>query len=639
VNHPDADRPGYDILVQARTGLMDEMVAATGGPMFHRFPAASWMSSYLTAGGILARLVARQSTGEGGPVRTSLQQGAAALLMLLWHDGDRITPEMGTKAALTKAHPGPALLCFRCSDGAYVQFGSIGFSEAPILMERLAEMGHFLDFDGLLPPPEYLAIYREAFLTRTQAEWLDGMRSYDVPCEGVQPLGSVFTDPQVIANDYVVDFEHSRLGPVRQSLAPYRIDPPSRVRRQAPELDEHRGAHWEGERRDVVPSTPASIRRPLEGVKVLDFGMFFAGPFAPLLLGDLGAEVVKVEPLTGDRMRTKGQNRMFLGAHRGKRSIALDLQNPASRPIVERLVQWADVVHHNLRMPAARKLCIDYESLCAIKPEIVYCHVSSYGHTGARADQPGLDPIAQAASGWQRESAAAGGSPVWYRFAPMDSLAATSSFVATMLALYLQRTTGKGSFVSGSLLGAAVESNSETMLLRESDTLAPYPRLLPDQSGISVGYRIYRTVDDEWVAVAAIDDHRLAALRRVAGVAADHDVEAAFGALTAADIVARAHAEGCPLELVRRDDELEFYRRELNAPSRLAVGNPHPTYGTFVQPGAFWDFHTLDLRLDSAPPQLGQHTNEVLADLGFSADEVAGLERAGVVSSVNVPHL
>ncbi len=638
-NHPDADRPGYDILVQARSGLMDEMVAANGGPMFHRLPAASWMTAYLTTAGILARLMVRERTGEGGPVRTSLQQGAAALLMLLWHDGDRITPDMMTKAALTKEHPGPALLCFRCSDGGFVQFGGTGFTEAPILVETLAEMGHFLEFEGMLPPPEFLVLYREAFTKRTQAEWLQGMRDHDVPCEGVQPLGSVFRDPQVTANDYVIDVDHSRLGPIRQTLAPFRTDPPAQVRSEAPTLDEHRGASWVGQRSAIRPAAEPTLRRPLEGVKVLDFGMFFAGPFAPLLLGDLGADVIKVEPLTGDRMRLKTMNRMFLGAHRGKRSIAIDLQNPASRPVVERLVQWADVVHHNIRMRAAERLRIDDASLRAIKPDLVYCHVSSYGPVGPSADQPGLDPIAQAASGWQLESAAAGGAPVWYRFAPMDSLAATSSFVATMFALYRKQLTGEGSFVSGSLLGAAVETNSETMLLRDSDELADYPRLLPDQSGISAGYRIYPTADGEWVAVAALDDRRLAALRSAAGVGGDDEIAAAFAGLSAADAIGRCEAAGCPVELVRRDGEQGFFGRELGGDARLAVSYPHPTYGEFVQPGAFWDFDSLELRLDSAPPQLGQHTGDVLRDLGYSDEEVEGLERDGIVSSPDVPHL
>lgn len=638
-NHPDADLPGYDILVQARTGLMDEMIAAGGGPMFHRFPAASWMTSYLTAIGIITRLLVRDRTGAGGPVRTSLQQGAAALLMLLWHDGEKITPEMGTKAALTKEHPGPGLLCFKCADGHFLQFGSIGFTEAPILMETLAEMGHFLDFEGLLPPPEFLAHIREAFTKRTLAEWLGGMREYDVPCEPIQPLGSVYRDPQVIANDYVVDLDHSRFGPVRQTLAPFRTDPPAHVQRQAPALDEHRAETFSSRPERSRTSAAESLRRPLEGVKVLDFGMFYAGPFAPVLLSDLGAEVIKVEPITGDRMRTKGQNRMFLGAQRGKRSLAIDLQNPASRPVIERLVQWADIVHHNIRMRAAERLAIDYQSLKAINPALVYCHVSSYGPIGLRADQPGLDPIAQAASGWQLESAAQGGAPVWYRFAPMDSLAATSSLVATMLALFRQRRTGEGSFVSGSLLGAAVESNSETMLLRDTDTLAPYPHLLPDQTGVSAGYRIYSTVDGERVAVAALDDRRLAALRAVAGVDADNAVAAALAQLTSTEVLDRASAAGCPMELVRLNQELPFYERELGGPSRLAVSYPHPTYGEFVQPGAFWDFGALDLRLDTAPPQLGQHTNEVLQGLGFSADEIATLESDGVVSTANVPHL
>jgi len=231
---------------------------------------------------------------------------------------------------------------------------------------------------------------------------------------------------------------------------------------------------------------------------VVDFGNFLAGPLAPMLMADMGADVVKLEATTGDMMRPT--EFAFYGCQRNKRGIAVDMKNPASRPIVERLVRQADAVHHNLRMPAAKKLGIDYETLHALNPRLVYSHVSSYGPIGPRKDWPGFDQLFQASSGWEYEGAGEGNQPIWHRFGMMDHQAAMSSLYALMLGLIERERTGEGQFVAASLLGASILTTSETLVLPNGE-LAPYPQLDAMQMGVAENRRIFRTADG-WLALS-----------------------------------------------------------------------------------------------------------------------------------------
>jgi len=629
IDHADAERPGHDILVQARSGAMDEQKGHRPGPIFLRFPLPSFGAVHLAASGIVARLILRERSGRAGPVHTSLLQGVMAILAMLWHRAEHPSGLMLAKMPLPKPSPGPALTLFECSDGKWLQTMP-PYVALPLFEETLAAMGEKLPH----PQTNLLELHPIAvpvFRQRPAHEWLDALQAAGIPGVPVLDVGELLRDEQAILNHYTVEIDDPEWGPTRQAFAPFSTEPPSRVRGPAPRL----GAHTQ-EALTAEPRAPATSRRsepyptrfPFEGLKVLDFGMFLAGPFAPMLLADLGADVIKVEPTTGDRMRI--QEMLFVGCQRGKRSLALDLQRPESKPVLERLVRWADVVHHNLRMPAARKLGIDYEALCAINPRLVYCHVSTFGPRGPRKDWPGYDPTAQALSGWEIGGAGEGNRPMWHRFGMMDHQCALGSLLPTLLALYRRDRTGRGSFVTGSLLGGAMLTTGETLLQLDADRLAPIAKLDRAQSGLAPGYRIYE-VADGWVAVAALTDESLAALRRVAGAADDAVIEAALATRESAELLAALATAWVPSEAVRLDHERAFFDSEENRRTRLAVAYPHRSYGRFEQPGAFWNLGDLSLRLDRAPPDLGQHSAELLREFGFDDAEIERLEAAGVI--------
>ena len=621
-NHPDAELPGWDILVQARSGAMWEVDGARPGPIFLRLPVPSWATCYLVTVGILARLLVRHRTGQIGPAHTSLLQGMLSVLTMLWHRGEHISPDMKAKLPLPKGFPAPAMSMFQCAEGAWLQLLP-GYLEHPLLIETVAELGEYIDVETAypIPSPEQLTTIRTAFRRRSLPEWLAAFQDGGYPAEPVRALGTVFADPQAIENGYVVELDDPKFGRVRQSGSPYEMTSAATVYGAAPELGSVDADDVAWDPRTSNGTDGTGLDYPLAGLRVLDVGMFLAAPMASMLFADMGAEVIKVEPPTGDRMRVPAQMTLFVGCQRGKRAIVLDLTDPASRPAFERLVRWADVVHHNLRGPAARSLGVDYESLRKVNPRLVFCHVSAYGEHGRKAEWPGYDPVAQAMSGWPAASTAPGTKPMWYRFGMMDHTAALQSMIPTLLALLRREQTGEGSAVSSSLLGAAVATNSETFLALDRNQCEPVPTIDDDQTGLSPYYRIYRTGDERWIAVAAVGP--AAQSRLLAALQCDAaGLEAAMLSGTATETLALLQRSGVQCELVREDFEQQFFDTAFNRDAGLIASYRHAEYGAFEQPGAFWDFGDLALRLDRPPPALGEHTEEVLAELGLTAEEI-----------------
>jgi len=383
---------------------------------------------------------------------------------------------------------------------------------------------------------------------------------------------------------------------------------------------------------------------PLEGVRLIDFGQYLAGPFGPMVLGDLGAEVIKVEPVTGDGMRMA--SKPFFGCQRGKRDIALNVKDPRGLAIALELIASADIVHHNMTAGVAKKLGIDYEAAKKVRPDIIYCNTWAYGLEGPLARFGGLDPLYQASAGLEYESGAVheGNAPIYYRFGMCDASNAMLSVVAVLGALYHRKRTGEGQEVWTSLFDGGAIFTSDAHLV--NGVPAPRPHLDRELMGISPTYRLYRTQDDDWICVAAVKDHEFVALCNALGVAEiaqdprfatnesrlehrrqlESILEPRFHAKTAVFWTRTLDEAGVPndVPLDTHGGEVPLFDAD-NVELGLVAHYEHPVLGDMRQFGELINFSETQGAIRGPPPLVGQDTRAILQELGHDDADIDAL--------------
>ncbi len=224
---------------------------------------------------------------------------------------------------------------------------------------------------------------------------------------------------------------------------------------------------------DSPTQTPAG---PLDGVRVLDLSAYIAGPYGCTLLADQGADVIKIEPPSGDNLRQypstlASESRAFLGVNRSKRGIVLDLKNPRDHAALLRLVRDADVLVHNFRPNVPPRLGIDHERLNQINPRLIYCAVTGYGQTGPMKDKAGYDQVLQTMTGMCALQGKRGGPPEIIYGSVVDYYAAALLAAGVSSALYERERSGLGQFVGVSLLRSALTMQSARIIWAEGESL------------------------------------------------------------------------------------------------------------------------------------------------------------------------
>jgi crotonobetainyl-CoA:carnitine CoA-transferase CaiB-like acyl-CoA transferase len=387
----------------------------------------------------------------------------------------------------------------------------------------------------------------------------------------------------------------------------------------------------------------------LEGVVVVDFGQYLAGPFGPMVLGDLGADVIKVEPIAGDGMRFV--NQAFVGCQRGKRDIALDLKSERGHDIALELVERADIVHHNMTLGTAKRLGISYEDCKAVNPDVVYCNTYAYGAEGPLAHFGGLDPLFQATAGLEYEAGPvhAGNKPLYYRFGMCDTANAMLSAVGSLAALYHQRRTGEGQELWTSLLDGGAVLGSGALIVNGEPVVDP--RLDPGQHGLDACYRLYET-NDEYIQIAAVKPEHWVGLCRVLRVpelvddprfvnaSARHEHREELEALFAARFTTHTAIvwsrmltdAGVPnaVPVDTKAGELAFFDAD-NERLGLVAEYDQPIAGRMRQYGAFIDFSDTPGRIRGPVPMVGEHTVEILEWLGYDDGAIKELHDQRIV--------
>jgi crotonobetainyl-CoA:carnitine CoA-transferase CaiB-like acyl-CoA transferase len=454
----------------------------------------------------------------------------------------------------------------------------------------------------------------------------------------IQPVRSpeeALADPLFLADGCVVEVEDPELGPIRMAGVPYRLDAsPGRIRAGAPQVGAHTAeVRAEAARLRVAPRAAAlpakgRLAAPLEGVTVLDLGLAIAGPFGTQLLSDLGATVIKVNALHDVYWHS---NHIAYGANRGKKSIALNLKDPRALAVLRELVARADVVQHNMRYEAAERLGIDYASLRALNPRLVYCHTRGF-ETGPRENLPGNDQTGGCLAGVQYEDGgmAGGGKPLWSFTSLGDTGNGFLSAIAIVQALAHRDRTGEGQFCTTSIVNAQLLVAS-TVVARPDGTCFERPRVDALQTGFSPAHRLYECADG-WLCVVAAEDAHAQTLRRVLGVTRDEQLEARFRARSAAEWFAALDAAGVPVEIEDPEFALRLHDDPEAQKRRHTVSYQHPFVGRLDQIGLVYSLSETPGRIQGPPLVVGQHTRELMRELGYTdaqVDEAVAAKWAG----------
>ncbi len=224
----------------------------------------------------------------------------------------------------------------------------------------------------------------------------------------------------------------------------------------------------------MMPATSQSTGGPLAGVRVLDLSAYIAGPYGCTLLADQGADVIKVEPPSGDNLRKypstlEAESRAFLGVNRGKRGLVLDLKQPDALAVLHELAQQADVLVHNFRPSVPARLGIAYEQLAELNPRLIYCAVTGYGETGPLKDKAGYDQVLQTMTGMCALQGKAGGPPEILYGSVVDYYASSMVAAGVASALYERERSGRGQYVGVSLLRSALALQSARLIWAEDE--------------------------------------------------------------------------------------------------------------------------------------------------------------------------
>ena len=395
----------------------------------------------------------------------------------------------------------------------------------------------------------------------------------------------------------------------------------------------------------------------LSGYRVVDLSIAMAGPFAAMRLGDLGADVIKVEPVTGEWQRHTSAggaagnqvNASFLSLNRNKRSLAVNLKSAEGREIVLGLARRSDVFLQNYRPGVAERLGMDYASIRAVRPDIVYVSVSGYGEDGPYANRPGQDMLLQAMSGAMFSAGRGSDPPAPAGTFAIDAITAYSAFEGALAALLHRERTGEGQLVTVNMLDSAIAVQAQELSIFTVGGIPQHRGSQPHgHAYIRAPYGTFATAD----GYLALAFPSLAALGEVldipelAGMDDEADGHARrdeITALVSARLPARATAEWLRIFSERGiwAGPVYTYADVISDPQVRHNGSlisyDHPTEGRVTTPGFPYKFSVTPPEVRRGAPLTGEHTREILAELGWEELAADGLAERGVVAAPKVP--
>src|SRR5271154_2735429 len=389
---------------------------------------------------------------------------------------------------------------------------------------------------------------------------------------------------------------------------------------------------------------------PLAGIKVVDFTRYLAGPFCTQILGDYGAEVLKVEPVEGARGELGGgsakDSYFFLSTNRSKKSIQVSTRKPEGRAVLQRLLDSADIVVDNFRPGVMDALGFGYDKLAARNPRIIACSISGFGSNGPLRDYPGFDQIAQGFSGLMSVTGTSASGPTRVGIAICDLLGGIFSAQGILLALEARHRDGRGQRVETSLLESIVSilTWSAGIYFETGKTPAPGGNHHP----LSSPYGVFKASDrpfniacgseamwQKFVKVIerpelAADERFKNTGRRIKNRAAlTEEINRALAPHPADHWIEVLNREGIPSGPILTIEEM--FKHPQTAAREMLLKLPHPELGEFLTTGLAAKLELTPGKI-TRPPLVGEHTDEVLAAHGYTADELKRLRANGTIA-------
>ena len=700
---PFAQVEADDALVMAKAGIFrDQPGWERDGkrPIYRSCPDGSYFAGMLAAQGVLAALRARDLTGRGQRVDTNMLQAITCRqnpqVRWLLREGESLPQDQAASTETVPDAINPLAhhrdprevtltgMLVQCKDGRWIMHSlsephffpawieAIGFNWIWDDERFKAAPWRFPDDDAKV---ELVTRLQQRMKEKTSSEWIElYVANTNVCADVIQTTQEALRHPQLLANDNSIELDDPRVGRILQIGPLAKVSgSPAEVRGPAPEPGEHTDEIRSASVEPITTRTPTreNLAGPLDGITIVEADYYYATPFATALLAELGARVIKIEPINGDPYRLLGRgggdpvtalgHNNMVRAMQGKESIPLNLKDERGRAILHRLVADADLFVHSFRGRVPEALGIDEKTLRAINPDLVYHYAASYGSRGTYAKQPAIDPVIAAFAGQTAYQTGEGNPPL--RESGADPVAAAGHAVAMMLGLFTRHRTGGGQSVESAMIVSNIYLNYDDALSYEGKP--PRPAVDARQFGTSATHRLYECGPAEpdvargpyenpnphWVMLSAADDEPFARLCRAAGrddLATDkrfatasareqHRAEledqlaAIFLTRSAQQWEADLGAAGVGCVVADAMSHFAFlYQDAQSRAIDMMTMVEHPSIGRYWRYAPVLEFSDTP---SSAPTfcEFGEHARGLLAEFGYDADEIERLHDDGVV--------
>ena len=616
-----------DPLLAATTGVASRQASFEDVPVDSIYPHLSTVHGTWAAASTVAALLERERSGLGQRVTVA---GIHATMVASppAFNIDPTAPEAPPRRSTGPGGAVPFYRTYQCGDGEWLFLAALTPRFSAMAFEAL-ELTHLNDDEriggrgraGMIAPENagwVIEAIADRFRTRPRSEWLERLARAGCPSGPLLERDDWLDHPQLGVIGMRAEVDDPQRGHVVMPGIPITLTAsPGRVHGPAPRPGElAQPPDWSASAADGAAGGPerqqGGTNGPLDGIRVLDLGAIIAGPFAATLLADLGADVIKIEPLTGDSFRGPG----FAAYNKGQRGIALDLYHPDGKAAFVDLVRDADIVLDNYRPGVLGRLGITYDELREVNPGIITLSVTGFGEGGPLGNDAGFDPVLQAMSGMMR---AQGGDdePVFFTVAVNDVCAAANSALAACLALVHRARTGNGQRVWTSL--AAMSAMLQAGQLVRFEGRPPAPVGGRDHPGPSAFDRYFASADG-WVRASAD-----------AGAGPEVvELLTLLGELPGAEAVERLTALGVPAVVARKGPDLALDPEVLDL--GVLVPDARPERAHWLTSGRHAWFSRTERKDTLTAPALGEHTREVLLEAGFEAARVEALlaDRAAI---------